>query len=125
MQNITITGKVVEGAQKGRLMGFPTANIVLSHQYDTLKNGVYVAEISIGQEHFKGVANIGVHPTVGDAPEKLLEVHIFDFERDIYGNILTVTLKDFIRSERKFSSLNELIEQIGSDKNKVKLLFNK
>ena len=124
MKMITIRGEVISGAQKGRQMGFPTANIKLDYQYDSLNNGVYVAEIILDNEHFQGVANIGIHPTVGSSPEKLLEVNIFNFDRDIYGKILEVTLLDFIRSEKKFKSLDELIAQITSDKSQVKEIFN-
>lgn len=124
MQEIKIEGKIVGGAKKGRAMGFPTANIVLEPQHYYLENGVYVAEIMIGGEHFKGIANIGVHPTVGSASQKLLEVNIFDFDRDIYGKQVTVRLYDFIRGERKFASIDELIKQIIEDKIQVEKIVN-
>lgn len=125
MENIIITGEVVGGAHKGRSMGFPTANIVLEPKFHNLTNGVYVAEIKIGDENFKGVANIGVHPTVGSSPIKLLEVNIFDFNRTIYGYTITVTLHNFIRGEQKFASLSQLIEQIKEDKKQVEKILQK
>ena len=124
MKKITIVGEVVSGAQKGRQMGFPTANIKLDSQHINLNNGVYVAEVVLDNIHFQGIANIGIHPTVGASSDKLLEVNIFNFDRDIYGETLEVTLLDFIRSEKKFRSLDELIAQITSDKLEVKKIFN-
>ena len=124
MKKTTIIGEVVSGAQKGRKMGFPTANIKLDFEHSNLDNGVYVAEIILDNVHFQGVANIGIHPTVGASSDKLLEVNIFNFDRDIYGKILEVTLLDFIRSEKKFKSLDELIAQITSDKSEVEKIFN-
>lgn len=125
MQNIIIKGVVVGGAKKGRSMGFPTANVVLDEEFCELTNGVYVADIAIGDEHFKGVANIGVHPTVGSSEEKLLEVHIFDFDRDIYDREIVVTLHDFLRGERKFGNIEDLITQITADKKQAKIISKK
>lgn len=124
MQEIKIEGTIVGGAKKGRAMGFPTANIVLEPQHHFLENGVYVAEITICGENFKGIANIGVHPTVGSAPQKLLEVNIFNFDRDIYGEKVTVYLHDFLRGDRKFSNIDELIKQITEDKKQVEKIVN-
>lgn len=119
MQNIVISGIVISGAKKGREMGFPTANIVISSSDYGIENGVYAAEIDIDGVKYSGMANIGVHPTVGESPEKLLEVNIFNFSRDIYDKIITVTLTSFIRKEKKFSSVAELITQIGADKREI------
>lgn len=116
MYNIIIKGTIVGGAKKGRTMGFPTANIILDSDYDHLQNGVYAAEITIEGEKFSAMANVGVHPTVGSSPHKLLEVNIFNFNREIYGKEVSVTLHNFIRGERKFKSLNDLIKQITEDK---------
>lgn len=121
MQNISITGTVVGGAKKGRLLGFPTANIILSKEYDYIQNGVYAVKITLGEERFTGMANIGVHPTVGESPAKLLEVNIFDFSRDIYGDSITVELCDFIRPEQKFNNIDELSAQIIADKKLIKI----
>lgn len=123
MQNRIIKGIIVEGAKKGRSFGFPTANIILPKEYALLENGVYAVEITIGEEKFKGMANIGVHPTVGNSPAKLLEVNIFDFSRDIYGETVTVKLGSFVRPEQKFNNLNELIAQIKEDKKQIEKLI--
>lgn len=123
MHDIIIKGIVVEGAKKGRFFGFPTANIILSSEYDFIKNGVYSVQITIGEEKFNGMANIGFHPTVGDSPIRLLEINIFDFSRDIYGVCITAKLGEFIRSERKFKNLDELIAQIQEDKKQIEKLI--
>lgn len=124
MQDIIIKGTIVGGAKKGRAMGFPTANIILDHPYDQLKNGVYAAEITIDEEKFSAMANVGVHPTVGSSPHKLLEVNIFNFNREIYGKEVTVKLHNFIRGERKFESLSDLIKQITEDKITIEKITN-
>lgn len=123
MQDIIIKGTIVGGAKKGRAMGFPTANIILDSQ-DQLQNGVYAAEITIDEEKFSAMANVGVHPTVGSSPHKLLEVNIFNFNREIYGKEVTVKLHNFIRGERKFESLDDLIKQIAKDKITIEKITN-
>lgn len=108
-----IMGRVVYGRQLGRLLGVPTANIRLQ-RYRAALNGVFAVTVTgLGDER-RGVANIGVRPTV-DGKEPLLEVHVFDFDEDIYGALLTVTVHRKIRDEVKFESLDALKEQIGRD----------
>lgn len=119
MNKITISGEVINGEKRGRKIGFPTANIELESSYNSLTNGVYSAEIEIHNRIYKGIANIGTHPTVGSSPVKLLEVNIFDFSEDIYGEKISVTLTNFIRCERTFSGLEELKEQIKKDINNI------
>lgn len=120
MNEIKISGEVINGEKRGRLIGFPTANIELDEKYNNLANGVYGARIELlGRQEYKGIANIGTHPTVGHSPVKLLEVNIFDFSEDIYGEMITVTLTKFIRPEQRFSGLEELKEQIRKDINKI------
>jgi len=108
-----IMGRVVYGRQLGRQLGVPTANIRLQ-RYRAALNGVFAVTVTgLGGER-RGVANIGVRPTV-DGKEPLLEVHIFDFDEDIYGALLTVTVRRKIRDEVKFESLDALKAQIGRD----------
>ncbi len=108
-----IMGRVVYGRQLGRQLGVPTANIRLQ-RYRAALNGVFAVTVTgLGRER-PGVANIGVRPTV-DGKEPLLEVHIFDFDEDIYGALLTVTVHRKIRDEVKFESLDALTAQIGKD----------
>ncbi len=104
----TIAGKVVYGRQFGRTMGVPTANIQL-HRDRAPIDGVYAVEIS-GLDHvYQGVANVGVRPTLEEQTLKpILEVHIFDFDGDIYGHQVTVRFRHKIRDEIKFSGVDEL-----------------
>lgn len=105
---------VVEGGNRvGRTLGFPTANLTLGDLIEP-RRGVYAVHAVVGGEAFGGVANFGRRPTVG-APAPLLEVHLFDFDRDIYGKTLAVEFVRFIRDEMKFSGLDALKAQIAED----------
>jgi riboflavin kinase/FMN adenylyltransferase len=108
-----IMGRVVYGRQLGRQLGVPTANIRLQ-RYRAALEGVYTVRISGLERAYEGVANIGVRPTV-DGREPLLEVHIFDFDQDIYGTLLTVEFRHKIREERTFDGLDALKAQIHRD----------
>ena len=106
-------GHVVYGRQLGRTIGVPTANIRLQ-RYRSPLTGVFCVSIHGLDRRYEGVANIGVRPTV-DGSEPLLEVHIFDFDEDIYGRLLTVTVHRKLRDERRFPSLDALKSQIERD----------
>lgn len=108
-----IMGRVVYGRQLGRELGVPTANIQLQ-RYRAALEGVYSVKVSGLGELRYGVANIGVRPTV-DGREPLLEVHIFDFDEDIYGDLITVEFCNKIREEREFHDLEALKTQIHQD----------
>lgn len=108
-----IMGRVVYGRQLGRQLGSPTANIRLQ-RYRAALDGVYAVRVSGLDRTYEGIANIGVRPTV-DGKEPLLEVHIFDFDRDIYGELLTVEFLHKIRDEQTFSGLDALKTQIQAD----------
>lgn len=111
----TILGTVSKGAQLGRTLGFPTANLS-AHNEQFPPNGVYAVEAVRGSEVLRGVANIGVRPTLENASgERLIEVHLFDFAQDIYGEDLEITFRRFLRPEKKFPSLDALREQIAAD----------
>jgi riboflavin kinase/FMN adenylyltransferase len=111
----TIRGEVVHGDQRGRTIGFPTANVALGRHLEPAR-GVYAvtARLPDGTWH-RGVANIGRRPTVHEGPESRLEVNIFDFDADIYGAELAVALHAYIREERRFSGLDALKAQIAKD----------
>ena len=115
-REVTILGTVVEGDHLGRTLGFPTANLS-SHNEQFPPNGVYAVEARRGSRVQPGVANIGARPTVKHAGgERLLEVHLFDFDEEIYGEDLEITFRKFLREpEQKFASLEELRQQIASD----------
>jgi riboflavin kinase/FMN adenylyltransferase len=108
--NFSITGEVVEGQKLGRKLGFPTANLVYPPELIELPYGVYVVKIG----EYKGVANFGIRPTVAGT-QPLLEIHILDFEDDLYGQTITVEFLKMLRPERRFNSLEELKAQIQQD----------
>jgi riboflavin kinase/FMN adenylyltransferase len=110
-----LSGKVVEGRKLGRTLGFPTANLHFT-DIQLPKDGVWLVEVN---GHQRGIANLGLRPTV-DGTERILEVHIFDFSGDLYGQVLRVRFLYFIREERKFSGIDALREQISADVQEVR-----
>lgn len=110
----SVQGKVKDGQHLGRRLGFPTVNQDIPNGKMLLKNGVYLTRIKLGKTIKYGVTNIGMRPTVNSA-EPVCETHILDFEGDLYGKYLTVEFIKFLRSERKFNSLEELSAQITQD----------
>jgi len=108
-----ITGRVVYGRQLGRRLGVPTANIRLQ-RYRSALVGVFGVTVDGLDRRYDGVANIGVRPTV-DGKEPLLEVHLFDYTGDLYGQLLTVTFHSKLRDEQTFSSIDALKAQIDLD----------
>lgn len=119
-----MSGRVAHGDKRGRTMGFPTANIHL-HRCKVPLNGVYAVQLfGVKGEPVKGVANVGVRPTVG-ADKALLEVHLFDFNDDIYGEHVQVHFLHKLRNEQKFSGLDALIKQIHQDCDDAKDYFLK
>lgn len=106
----SISGKVVRGAQLGRKLGFPTANVHMRHERPAL-TGVYAVKL----DGLEGVANLGVRPTVSGVPKLLLEVHLFDFNGDLYGHHVHVEFFQKIRDEMKFDGLPALTAQIAQD----------
>jgi riboflavin kinase/FMN adenylyltransferase len=110
-----VSGHVVHGEKRGRLLGFPTANIQLSESYSLPKNGVYLVCVHVGSQSFAGVMNIGTKPTFHDQAQRTLEAHLFQFDGDLYDRLVHVELLDFLRDEKKFFSVDELIAQIQAD----------
>ena len=116
-------GLVVEGNKIGRTIGFPTANLHISSEEKLIPaNGVYAVKIQLGQESFVGMMNIGVRPTV-DGKKRVIEVNIFDFNRDIYGQKLIIRIEKFLRGEVKFNGLEELKAQLNADRNQAMEVF--
>ena len=119
-----MSGRVAHGDKRGRTMGFPTANIHL-HRCKVPLSGVYAVQLfGIEGEPIKGVANVGVRPTVTGDNKALLEVHLFDFDRDIYGEHVQVHFWHKLRDEQKFSDLTELVSQIQQDCQQAKKYFS-
>ncbi len=96
-------------------IGFPTANLNIDKSIQIPKNGVYKVDVLLNGNLYQGIMNIGYKPTVSEGTKLSLEVHIFDFNNDVYGADLTVRFKKFIRDEIKFSSIDELTQQISKD----------
>lgn len=118
-----IEGVVGPGAQRGRTIGVPTANVALG-DYLRPRFGVYAATCDVGDGIARpAVVNIGVKPTVGGAAEPLLEAHLFDFSSDLYGKRIETALHAFIRPERKFESFEALMAQIKTDAEAARLLL--
>jgi riboflavin kinase/FMN adenylyltransferase len=110
-----IAGRVVQGNQIGRAIGFPTANIQLKRKRVPL-SGVFAVEVSgLDKRPLPGAASLGVRPTLGEGLRPVLEVHLLDFDRDIYGRHATVHFLHKLRDEAKFDSLSALAAQIGQD----------
>jgi riboflavin kinase/FMN adenylyltransferase len=117
-----LTGEVVKGKQLGRTIGFPTANINIEEDNKKIpKNGVYVVKTFINEKEVFGMMNIGFNPTV-NGEKKTIEVHLFDFDADIYGHKIEVSLLEYLREEQKFGSVELLKEQLNQDK-KTALAF--
>ena len=113
-----ITGKVIHGKKNGHKIGFPTANVEVG-QYVVLKRGVYAVYINVKGKRLKGMANIGINPTFGLLNKISLEVHIFDFDEDIYGENVDVDFICYIRKETHFHTIDELITQLNKDKKDI------
>jgi riboflavin kinase/FMN adenylyltransferase len=116
-------GRIAHGDKRGRTIGFPTANIYL-HRAVSPVEGVYAVEMSgVNTVPVAGVANVGTRPTV-DGSHSLLEVHLFDFDRDIYGVHVQVSFLKKLRDEQRFESFDELQQQIRLDAVDARAFFN-
>ena len=119
-----ITGKVTYGQQLGRKLGFPTANVNLNRCRAPL-SGVYAVWVDIEgiETRYKGAANVGVRPTIGDMVKPILEVHLLDFSNCIYGRRINVEFVHKIRDEQQFTTLKNLSENIQRDVEKIRDWF--
>src|ERR1700730_14229432 len=114
-RDYTILGTVTRGNQLGKKIGFPTANLS-AHSEQFPPNGVYLAEAWFEEVLYHGVVNLGYRPTVSRGKsQRLLEIHLLDFERDIYGEDLEVRFVRYLRPERKFETVEALSRQINAD----------
>ena len=107
--------KVVDGRKIGRTLGFPTANLEFLNAAEMPEPGVYAVDVTLNNQVFRGVLNVGNRPTFG-ASQKVAEVHILDFDQDIYGETLNIAIRQFLRHERLFDTPEALKEQIAKDK---------
>lgn len=114
-----ISGRVIHGEKRGRTLGFATANIHMFHKSPPL-SGVFAVKL----DSFYGIANLGVKPTFGGINKLVLEVHLFNFSKEIYEKHVHVTFYKKIRDEKKFKNAEDLSQQISTDIKAVKLFFN-
>ncbi|MDP2112676.1 MAG: riboflavin kinase, partial [Bacteroidota bacterium] len=123
----TLHGTVVEGQKLGRTIQFPTANIQASDPDKIIPGyGVYAVEITVMNQKFNGMLNIGSRPTVNNnADNRSIEVHIFDFESDIYGESIELVFFKKLREEQKFLSIDALKDQLVKDKTDTIAFFQK
>ena len=113
----TLRGRVAHGDQRGRTIGFPTANIALGRHLEPAR-GVYAVTLRLADGTRRaGVANIGRRPTIGEGLQSRLEAHIFDYDGDVYGQELAVSLHAYLRAEQKFAGIDALKAQIALDAN--------
>jgi riboflavin kinase/FMN adenylyltransferase len=111
----SMSGRIVQGDKRGRTLGFPTANIEL-HRHKMPLNGVFAVKVhGLEEAPLPGVANLGVRPTIGGR-RALLEVHLLDFEGDIYGRYVQVAFLRQLRQEKRFESLSALRQQMEKDR---------
>ena len=122
-----VQGQVVKGKKLGRKIGYPTINLQLNNEHKIIPlDGVYAVQVSVGIEQYFGMMNIGVNPTIADEmnEQKKYEVHLFDFDQDIYGENVIVLFRKFVRKEKTFDNLDELKLQIKADENNIRQYFN-
>ncbi|WP_373323191.1 bifunctional riboflavin kinase/FAD synthetase [Paenibacillus polysaccharolyticus] len=112
----SVRGTVIHGEKRGRTIGFPTANLELTDHYVTPAKGVYAVRVNVGDQELTGVMNLGVKPTFHEnGMRPTYEVHLLNFDGQIYDQELKVELVHYIRNERKFDSIDALIAQIRED----------
>ena len=120
---ISYRGIVVKGKQLGSTIGIPTANIELNQQTELPRFGVYAVKINVNSQVYLGCMNIGINPTVDSNGQTKIEIHILDFDKNIYDQQVSFELIDFIRDEKKFNSVEELKLQITTDIAEIKNNF--
>lgn len=111
----SVSGEVIHGQKIGRTIGYPTANIQVDPMKLLPKNGAYIVDVFVKEQHFKGMLSIGTNPTV-EGKLKTVEVYILDFKDDLYGKEISVNFRDFLHEEIKFESLEQLIIRLDEDK---------
>ena len=120
---ISYTGTVVLGKQLGSSIGFPTANVQLHNLTQLPRFGVYAVRVHIDKKTYLGCLNIGINPTVEANLETKIEIHILEFDENIYDKDISFELIEFIRDEKKFGSIDDLTAQIQLDVDKIKNNF--
>lgn len=120
----SLQGTVVHGDEIGRTLGYPTANILPDYPFKLVPHrGIYAAWVFINGVRHNAVMSIGIRPTVTSNPEEKIEVYILDFNEDIYGEKLDIKILEYLREEKKFGSIDELINQIAKDVEMARSMF--
>lgn len=117
------SGKVIHGFKRGRQLGFPTANIEPNNNKVRLASGVYTVELRVQNQWYQGMASVGYNITFDDVKDLSVEVNIFDFDEDIYDEIVDVRWHHYLRPEEKYPSINALIDQLKQDEADSKAYF--
>lgn len=125
-RSYSISGTVAHGNERGRLLGYPTANLELEEAHVAIpQGGVYAVRVQLAAKTYGGMANIGKNPTFGDVAKPRLETNIFAFSGDIYGQQLTIEFVDRIRGEVKFAGIEQLKSQLAADQEACQRLLAK
>lgn len=123
--HFSIHGRVIKGDKIGRTIGFPTANIFVEETYKLIpSDGIYAVTVAMGEQNFKGMAYIGQRPTINGMTRNI-EVNIFDFNAEIYGQDITMTFLEFLRHDVKFTGLETLKVQLQKDKEDTLAYFRR
>lgn len=121
----TVKGTVIKGLGNGKRIGFRTANLSLSDDYYLPKNGVYICQATDDKKTYPAICNVGVHPSLDELEKSIIEVHVLNRVLDLQGKVLKVELLRFLRSEKKFREINDLVLQIMKDILKAEDYFKK
>lgn len=122
-RSYSIAGRVLHGEKKGRELGFPTANLALAKGLKTPRFGIYAVSAQVDGATHRGVASLGVRPTLNPLEKPLLETYLFDFEGDLYGKRLRVLLHQHLRDEKHFDSIAALKHQMGEDAHQARQIM--
>lgn len=123
-QPYRISGRVMHGKKLGRTLGFPTLNLAIKHARLSLSGVFAVTVAGLGDSEIHGAASLGVRPTVGDGLKPVLEIHLLDFDRNVYGERVTVSFLNKLRDEEKYATLELLKAQIARDVENVRKFFS-
>ena len=121
--NFFLSGEVVKGYSRGKKLGFPTANLKIDEDKITPKNGVYLVKSIIDNQDFYGMMNIGYNPTFNNKSKKI-ETHFFNLNKNLYGKIIKIELLEYIREEKRFETIDELIQRLKLDREKCLKLIH-
>ena len=122
-RKISYSGSVIKGKQLGSTIGVPTANIILKQQTELPRFGVYAVNVIVNNQSYLGCLNVGINPTIDEGTDTKIEIHLLDFDQNIYNQEVSFELIDFIRDEQKFNSIESLKAQITLDISEIKNNF--